>query len=324
MHGITVAAPAKLNLHLGVGDPRPDGFHDIESLFLALDFGDTVLVETRPGTGTELRMDWRLPGGAEPALPPDKNIVSRAVSMFRDRTGYDRGLAITVTKRIPLGGGLGGGSSNAAATLLALNGLAGPTEGLLGPDALAGMGARLGSDVPFFVLCAAEGFAAARVGGRGELVRPLAPPDGVRDLSLLLVNPGFHSDTAGAFRAIDEYRRATGAVPGVALGDAIEDAFAGPPGEWPFFNDFLTAFAAQGEGSAFRQASLVYGEIISAMGSAGADFAGLSGSGSTCFGVFSRKNKAKLAKKLLSKWWPHIFETFACAKGNGILKYKYR
>jgi len=321
---VTIAAPAKLNLHLRVGDIRPDGFHDIESLFLALDFGDTILMEDIPGaTGaTEIRMDWRFPevAGPPPNLPPEKNIVSKAVSLFRGRTGYDGGLVISIEKRIPLGGGLGGGSSNAAATLLALNRLAfSGGDGLLGLETLAEMGAQLGSDVPFFVHCIAQGVVAAWVGGRGELIRPVALPKEFGEPSLLLVNPGFHSDTAGAFRAIDEYRLTATC----SVAPPHNHDFAGPPGDWPFSNDFLAAFAGQRKGSSFYESSVTYGEIISAMKSEGADFAGLSGSGSTCFGVFLRKNKVKFAKKLLSKRWPYNFVTFACVKDNVRLKYWY-
>ncbi|MCL2191329.1 MAG: 4-(cytidine 5'-diphospho)-2-C-methyl-D-erythritol kinase [Treponema sp.] len=318
MPRIKTAAPAKLNLHLRVGDRRPDGFHDIESLFLALDFGDTVLVETVAGDATEVRMDWRLPEGA--GLPPEKNIVTRAVSLFRGRTGYGGGLRVTVEKRIPLGGGLGGGSSDAAATLLALNRLARP-GGLLDPGILAEMGAELGSDVPFFVGVVAAGLAAAWVSGRGDLVSPVALPGGFRDLSLLLVCPGFHSDTAAAFRALDGHRLATppGArTPGRGVSpDKIPGFLAGRPGDWPFSNDFLPVFAGRGE---FYGDWLAYERIISCLKTLGADFAGLSGSGSTCFGVFSRKNMAKSAKKLLSKRWPYIFEAFACTGDDVVLE----
>jgi len=328
--GIKIAAPAKLNLHLRVGDRRPDGFHDIESLFLALDFGDTVLIETRPGTagGTlapaKVNMDWQIPGEN---LPPEKNIVSGAVSLFRSRTGYAQGLEVTVEKRIPLGGGLGGGSSDAAATLLALNRLAAPDspdgDGLLDREALAEMGAELGSDVPFFVHSALGGFAAAWVGGRGEQIRPVELPGQARGLSLLLVNPGFHSDTARAFGAVDRYRRTAPSDRDNPDAESWgpEEVLARPPGDWPFRNDFMAAFAGQEADSPFYDAWRTYREIIFAMKEAGADFAGLSGSGSTCFGVFSVKDKATLAKKILSKQWPYIFETFACTRGSVMLKW---
>ena len=304
-------APAKLNLHLSVGDRRPDGFHDIESLFLALDFGDTLWLETQPASaGTKILMNWRLPKGLERArLPPEENIVFKAVSLFRERTGYDDGLRISVEKRIPLGGGLGGGSSDAAATLLALNRLARAGDGgLLDRETLAEMGATLGSDVPFF-LC---GSAAAWVGGRGEVVKPIALPDKILGLSILLVSPGFHSDTAGAFRLLDWHRersRLCDAKPGISPA-ALRGALHDTPRAWPFRNDFLPAFAGQGENSPGYEAGRTYGEIISALEELGADFAGLSGSGSTCFGVFSQKNMAEYAKKRLLGRWLCMFECF--------------
>jgi 4-diphosphocytidyl-2-C-methyl-D-erythritol kinase len=159
-------APAKLNFHLKVGGRRPDGFHDIESLFVALAFGDTLYLETTPSetaTVPEIRMDRPLDG---------ENIISRAISLFRSRTGFNQGLKVAVEKRIPLGGGLGGGSSDAAAALLALNRLA-ADGGLRNTAELAEMGAFLGSDVPFF-LC---GGPAAWVTGRGEQIQPLELPE---------------------------------------------------------------------------------------------------------------------------------------------------
>ena len=320
MTNIKIAAPAKLNLHLRIGDRRPDGFHDIESLFLALDFGDTLRIETlQDATGaeaaladTEIHMDWQFPDGPKPIphLPPEKNIVFRAVSLFRNRTSYDKRLRINIEKRIPLGGGLGGGSSNAASTLLALNRLASPDQnGLLSREALAEMGEALGSDVPFFVYETT----AAWVSGRGERVQPITLPDGARGLSLLLVNPGFHSDTAKAFGLVDDHRRT---VPKALAGsgsfspDTLPNIFAGPPQDWPFFNDFLAVFEAPQSPPLHNEPSFAYcSEIISNLRKSGADFAGLSGSGSTCFGIFLHNSRANSAKKLLLKYWPCVFET---------------
>jgi 4-diphosphocytidyl-2-C-methyl-D-erythritol kinase len=291
MSAITIEAPAKLNLHLKVGGRRPDGFHDIESLFLALALGDTLRFETAPpGTPPEIGMNWRTAETA--AIPPEKNIISRAISLFRERSGFDQGLKVTVEKRIPPGGGLGGGSSDAAATLLALNRLASDGAAPINDAALAEMGASLGSDVPFFL----HKTPAAWVTGRGEQIQPLELPESIQNLAFVLVNPGFPSDTAAAYRLFDEFRAPlnhlkTPCPPWLSLQN------------WPFFNDFLTVLADSDKGA-------VYQRIIGELRGLGAEFAGLSGSGSTCFGVFAGRGQAESARKDLLKRWPFVIFTF--------------
>jgi 4-diphosphocytidyl-2-C-methyl-D-erythritol kinase len=318
-----IEAPAKLNLHLHIGDRRPDGYHEIESLFAALAFGDALHLETlqKPSI-LEICMDWQPPKGSsggfptgkaadDAAIPPEKNIISQAVSLFRSRTGYEKGLKITVEKRIPLGGGLGGGSSDAAAALLALNHLASEGKSLLSDAALVEMGASLGSDVPFF-LSAATG--AAWVSGRGEQVQPFELPEPVRNLSIVLVNPGFSSDTAEAYRLFDLWRGEN--VPASPQDTAfLLQSLSGPPQNWPFFNDFLTVFkAAAGESPSMSETFTIYQHIISGLREQGAEFAGLSGSGSTCFGVFSGREKAELARENLAFHWPFVVDTFLLAR----------
>lgn len=316
---IRIEAPAKLNLHLCVGDRRPDGFHDIESLFLALAFGDVLYLETAPATGKfsqEIDMEWQFSreNSPPPAIPPEKNIIFRAVSLFRNRTGWDRGLRIRVEKRIPLGSGLGGGSSNAAAALLALSLLFSQETDSPGhsspdrrpasrrPEALLEMGASLGSDVPFFLYSTDHRSAAAWVSGRGERVQPLALPKAARSLFLVLVYPGFSSDTAKAFGLIDKYRRINGyGCSKLPLPPAFP---VSAPQEWPFFNDFLPVFSEK----------TIYQDIISSLRELGADFAGLSGSGSACFGVFSGRDKAVAAGTVLLKRWRFVIVTYPLAR----------
>jgi 4-diphosphocytidyl-2-C-methyl-D-erythritol kinase len=315
---IKIDAPAKLNLHLNIGERRPDGFHDIESLFLALAYGDTLSFEIPPqesmfpSKDIDIILDWQLPWGSAEDLSPEKNIVNKAVSLFRQSTGFDKKLKIVIKKRIPLGGGLGGGSSDAAAALLALNRLASP-GGLVNDAVLAEMGASLGSDVPFFLqISPNDTHSAAWVSGRGELVQPFSLPPQAQSLSLVLVNPGFPSDTAKAYRLLDEYR-ATEPRPPVLIPNS---SFLIPhsPRDWPFTNDFLPVFEAD-----FKQKKTdngqfsTYQEIISALREQRADFSGLSGSGSTCFGVFSSQSQARTASGLLSKRWNFVIETFSLA-----------
>ena len=321
---ISIEAPAKLNLHLQVGDRRPDGFHAIESLFVALAFGDILHFETVPQPlSLEITMHWHenLP---VLAIPPEKNIVFRAVSLFRDRTGYDSGLKVTIEKRIPPGGGMGGGSSDAAAALLALNRLASPDGcGLDEPD-LAEMGTALGSDVPFFLH---EHVSAAWVSGRGEQIQPLTLPESFGSLSCVLVNPGFPSDTAEAYRLLDCMRETLTEDTEVHGGHGEENlGFSDilnhlktpcppcPPclreiPSWRFSNDFLPVLAASDKG-------LVYQHIITGLREQGAEFAGLSGSGSTCFGVFSGQDRAESAREALLKRWPFVIITFLLARST--------
>jgi 4-diphosphocytidyl-2-C-methyl-D-erythritol kinase len=283
---LTAAAPAKLNLHLRVLDRRQDGFHNLESVFLALDFGDTLHFEPLDGKNAlEIDMEWdsRLAGKTDFAIPIEKNIIFKALSLFREKTGFSDGLKIKVEKRIPSGGGLGGGSSDAAAVLLALNKLSG---GPLSRAALLETAAVLGSDVPFFVYETP----AAMITGRGECIEPLEAPR----LFFVLVNPGFPSDTAAAFRLLDEYRERrkgefTAEFRGVAQSFTEEDVLC-DPAKWLFRNDFLPVFK--------KPEKSVYEEIISQLRKLGADFAGLSGAGSTCFGVF--KNRACAERAVVS------------------------
>jgi 4-diphosphocytidyl-2-C-methyl-D-erythritol kinase len=314
-----INAPAKLNLHLNIGERRPDGFHDIESLFLALAYGDTLSFEIPeqesmfPLEDTEIILDWQLPWGSPKDLSPEKNIVMKAVSLFRKRTSFDKRLKIVLEKRIPLGGGLGGGSSDAAATLLALNRLASPNgKGLVSDTVLIEMGASLGSDVPFFLQIARKETPIAWVSGRGERVQGFVPPPQVQNLSLVLVNPGFPSDTAAAFRLLDEYRASEQQSPVFIPNSSF--LIPHSPQDWPFTNVFFSVFEDNfkkkkpdsGGGAAYQ-------EIVSALRELGADFSGLSGSGSTCFGVFSSQSKARTARELLLKRWNFVIETFLLA-----------
>jgi len=277
---LTVQAPAKVNLHLAVKNTRKDGFHDIQSVFLALNFGDTLHFQVLDGEkGQEIAME-----GLDFPVPPTKNIIFRALSLFGEKTGFSAGIKIKVEKRIPLGGGLGGGSSDAAATLLAMNKLSGFP---LNRDDLLEMAEVLGSDVPFF----ASEASCAWVTGRGENIQPLeAPP-----LFLVLVSPGFHSDTASAFRLLDEHRKNSKNSLATQL---QRTALPDDPAKWEFSNDFLPVFG--------EKEKPTYIQIISKLRELGADFANLSGSGSVCFGVFKSRETAQKAEEALRGSWEFV------------------
>ena len=279
----SIHAPAKINLHLEIGGIRPDGFHNLDSLFVTLDFGDDLFFEL---TGEQDY--WNL---KTQDLTPEQsffneidefsgknNLITRAAAIFREKTGFREGIRCHLKKRIPAGAGLGGGSSDAAATLLALNCLAG--TGLSQP-VLHEMAATLGSDVPFFL----QG-GAAHVSGRGENIVSLPPPP---EYFIILVKPPFKSITSEAFRLLDLNREKNTAFFHNYHQNIIHNYFLTErniwktkPCEWLFFNDFLPILPK----------SETYYKICGELCKNGAEFTGLSGSGSCCFGLFSDKEAA--------------------------------
>jgi 4-diphosphocytidyl-2-C-methyl-D-erythritol kinase len=316
-----------------VGGRRGDGYHELESIFLCLDFADTLRFEigapdaafrtesgsqADAGVGPSPACFLRFAGGLEPswaaALAPDRNIITKAAALFRERTGFDKPVQVCLEKRIPLGGGLGGGSSDAASTLLALDALAGTA---LSRDALFEMAAALGSDAPFFL-----SGGAALVTGRGENIRPLEAPG---CFWVVLVNPGFPSSTAEAFALLDAARRSggTGETGAAKInGEALIGALKKSPAFWPYGNDFLPLFLADGPDGEISEAGMAYRDILVDLRVLGADFSGLSGAGSTCFGVFARKGAAEQAVRELLKRWNFVELTFSLAhSAKAVLQY---
>lgn len=312
-----INAPCKINLHLSVGQRRGDGFHGIESIFVPLALSDTLHFE-RCGAGEDtLSVRWET---AEQPIASEENLVAKAVALFRSRTDFAPALRIRLDKRIPAGAGLGGASSDAASTLLAMNQLAGQP---LCADEMREMAAVLGSDVPFFL---SNG--AAFVSGRGERVESVKPPE---DLWVLLVKPPFSSDTAAAYRLLDEARERASAGQKFSKEQFAKDklandklpkevlsrALCSPPQNWPFSNDFLPMFLAQG-----GEQSAAYRAILEELRNAGALFTGLSGSGSCCFGIFDSQKTIKNAKNALSCSKNDVILTFFLAQEpNSVVKY---
>ncbi|MDH5181355.1 MAG: 4-(cytidine 5'-diphospho)-2-C-methyl-D-erythritol kinase [Gammaproteobacteria bacterium] len=155
-------APAKLNLFLHITGRRADGYHLLQSVFQFLDYGDELRFTVREDS--TIRRTSELSG-----VRPEQDLVVRAARLLQDRTGTQAGVDIHVSKKLPMGGGLGGGSSNAATTLVALNQLWGCG---LDIDSLAGMGLQLGADVPVFVRGEA-----AWAEGVGENLTPVTLPE---------------------------------------------------------------------------------------------------------------------------------------------------
>lgn len=173
-------APAKLNLFLHINGRREDGYHELQTLFQILDFGDTLhfTITNTP----DVSLSPAIEGVAD-----EDNLIVRAARLLQKHTGCTQGAQIEIEKRLPMGGGLGGGSSDAATTLVALNALWGLN---LDEDTLADLGLSLGADVPVFV----RGRAAV-ADGVGEKLRPVD----VQEPWYLVIAPGVEVSTAEIF-----------------------------------------------------------------------------------------------------------------------------
>ena len=243
---LVAEAFAKVNLSLVVHGKRPDGFHELDTVFQAVALADRLTFEESDALSLDVD-DPSIPAGAE-------NLVFRAARALAEAAGVRARAAITLEKRIPSGGGLGGGSSDAAVALVGLSALWGLD---LPPVRLAEIGAALGSDVPFFLVGGT-----ARGLGRGERVEPLRdqPPRGV-----VLVMPPFPVATPLVFRSLGAPAWDGRAAPSL------------PAGEAPDRNDLEPA--AESLFPALRT-------VRESLAAAGATRARLSGSGSTVFGLF--------------------------------------
>ena len=265
-------APAKINLSLRVLGRRADGFHDLESLMCPVSVFDTLDVTLRAAGGLEFTCDdATLPAG-------DDNLVVRAARLFCDRAGIEPHARIALTKHIPHGAGLGGGSSDAAATLLALDRLLATQLSL---ETLAAMAAELGSDVPFFIYQSA-----AMIRGRGERVEPVAFPHA---LPLLLIKPPFGVPTPWAYSRwkdaceIPEVPYAAQAFP---WGELVNDL------ERPVFEKYI--FLAD-----VKRWLLGQPEAVGAL---------MSGSGATVFAVLRSKDDAvPLGERVAQEFGPDLW-----------------
>jgi len=264
MRSVNLPSFAKINLDLRVLGTRPDGYHDLRTVFQSLAIFDNVTVTIRRGP-LAVTCD-------EPDIPTDRrNLVWKAASLLhRTASGKataPRDVLIDLRKRVPSEAGLGGGSSNAAMTLLALNKL---WKLELDMASLSRIGARLGADVPYFL----HGGTALGL-GRGDDIYPLAdmPP-----VHVVILRPGFGVATADAYTWFDEERRR----------DKAPHHRAVPLG-WPAWS---TTLRNDLESPVVGHHPAI-GRIKQSLIDAGAAFAAMSGSGSAVFGLFERADAAR-------------------------------
>ena len=270
---LSFPAFAKVNLDLRVLGMRPDGYHDLRTIFQSLALADLVTVRARSGA-FELTCD-------DPDVPTDRrNLVWKAASLLwrsaRLGRGEPRNVCIALRKRIPSEAGLGGGSADAAVTLVALNRL-----WKLGLDSasLARIGARIGADVPFFLV----GGTALGL-GRGDDIHPLTD---LPKVYVVVIRPGFGVSTVEAYRWYDEEpKRARREVPGRPQ-----------PAGWPAW---AVSLRNDLEGPVLQHHPTI-GRIRQDLLDAGAVMASMSGSGSAVFGLFERAEAARRTARDLSR-----------------------
>jgi len=261
--------PAKINLGLRITHKRADGYHALESVFYPIALCDVLeIIVAQPSQKEPVRF---MPSGLAVDGSPQNNLVLKAIQLF-DSCIKQPPLEVYLHKVIPMGAGLGGGSSDAAWTLRLLNELMGKP---LAFEKLLEMAAALGSDCPFFMY---DGPCVVR--GRGELLEPFGL--NLKGFHLALINPGVHVSTAAAFGMIQPQ------IPDEDLFEIIKLPLA----EWQgrVVNDF--------EGSV-KQKHPEVSQALEVLKQAGAFYAAMSGSGSTVFGLF--KNATQF--NALPKHW---------------------
>jgi len=251
-------AYAKVNLHLSVGPRRQDGYHSILSIFQKIDLHDTLVIEACQGE----KFSFSLEG-----LTLQESTIEQAGRLFCEEAKLPLKLKVRCVKRIPYASGLGGGSSDAATTLMMLNALFGD---LISTDRLLELGESIGSDVPFFM----SGASAAIVSGRGEIVEPLAKRTPF--YGLLITPLEKETSTREAYATLDAIRGEVGAFP---TKEALLKSYYGPLATWNFYNDFRLVA---------DRTDPLYGALDKAIKGEESIFSLLSGSGSA-YCIFSEK-----------------------------------
>ena len=257
-----ILAPAKINLSLKIGKNYPNGYHTVMH---TLKLADILQITPAPDEKIFLQSSgWPTPRGS-------KNIIVQAVEVFKNFSGLNRGVKILLNKKIPVQAGLGGGSSDAAATLLALNKI---WKCNLPKKKLLEVAFQLGSDVPFFILGGA-----ARITGQGEKIKLIKPMNS--NYGVVLLKPSFGAQTSEAYQAWDKIKN---------LKFKIKNDFED---DLKIKNDFEYVILPK-HPLLFRLKKFLLEQ--------GAIESGLSGSGSTIFGIFKNFSKAQqVAQKLKKK-----------------------
>jgi len=276
---LAVSVPAKINLHLQVLGVRPDGYHELRTLFQSIDLADELWASSLADGVLELRVE---PEGA--VTGTEDNMVLRAAAALRKRSGVTAGARLELFKKIPVAGGLGGGSADAAATLVLLERL---WDLDLGTADLVDLAAKLGSDVPFFL----HGGLAMGV-GRGEEVYPL--PD-LESFDLVVVTPRLHVPTAEIFDRLTPRLTSSGLDATVyAFVTGAPGGHRGSPPWEDFFNELESVVVERWPD---------VGRVVDALRATDPLHAAVTGSGASVFAIYPDSHRASDAAASLGDRW---------------------
>jgi 4-diphosphocytidyl-2-C-methyl-D-erythritol kinase len=276
----SLVAPAKINWFLQILRKREDGYHDIRSVMQCVTLYDTLTFEN--AASLEVVSDLR--------IPVHDNIVYKAASLLKKTASCGKGARVVLKKDIPVGAGLGGGSSDAAFTLMGLNKLWGLG---MSDSALGSISAGIGSDVPFFFKCPFAG-----VEGKGETITTLKT---ISPIVLLLVKPHISVSTAWAYARVNiENEKLTKKPVDIKLFCQALDKKDFATLRMLLYNDFEDVVISEYP---------VVGEIKNKLLEMGAVLSAMSGSGSTVFGVFRSKDEADKAAQAMKTGFCRVVET---------------
>lgn len=291
-HPFSLKAPAKINWFLRVLGLRKDGFHEIQSLMQKVTLFDTL---------TFAASEDLILSGTE-GIPHEENIVYKTAMILKDKYGVKDGAAIDIDKKIPMGAGLGGGSSDAAAALLGLNKLWALN---LSVTELCKAGERIGSDVPFFLFSPIS-----LVHGRGERI---TPRNAVKPLFLLLVKPSMSVSTAWAYKELSASREEAGNRSELTKKadkvNNIEHFIRSiERADISGITGYSGSVSNDLESVTLKSFPVIAG-IKEKLREKGSIFARMSGSGSTVFGVFESLEKAEEAAGFFNDHWRAVVQT---------------
>ena len=268
MNKLKILAPAKINLHLEITSKRNDGYHNLVSLFQMISLYDEITIENIEKDEIIITGDFN--------CSAEDNLIYKAAMWLKKTLNVKNGFLISCNKNIPQGAGLGGGSSDAAATLLGIKSL---LKLNISKEQLQEGALELGSDVPFFL-----GSATAIAENRGDKLTPLRTRE---DLYIIIIDTGIHSSTREAFGLLD---LESDFINTLSLETISNSYLTLKPSLWPYINTFSPYLIKK---------ESIYNKMITELNINGSEYSSITGTGSSVFGVFSDELLALNTQKVL-------------------------